>query len=187
MYKRQDADRYIEFLESHDQLENSQILNETKLALYKHLVTEKFNETDQFPDMGPIKKQPFKQLSPSADSHDSNFPSVNYESKSQKVDEHTENQFSTFNMSSMHWTDMLEIALIIAAGLLFLKHVRKYLRNRKKKEQAKRQADLVSQIQGTIPLSPLPINPAYASPPAPMLEDKTGGNNRGPRSCVQDL
>ena len=75
---------------------------------------------------------------------------------------------------------MLEIWLVIAVGLLFLKHFIKYMRSKKKKEQAKRQADLVSTIQGSIPLNPLPMNPAYASAPAApmMIEDKTFGNTK---------
>ena len=142
-------------------------------------VTENLDETNQSPSMGPTK-----QASPNSDSHNSNYALVNYESNSQTVDEHTENQYSTINMSSMHWTDLIEIGLLIAAGLLFPKHFLRYLKNRKKKEQARRLAELVFQIQGTIPLSTYSINSSYASAPAPMLEDKRGDNNRGSRSSV---
>ena len=134
--------------------------------------------------MPPIKKQPMMQLSPTSDTHDSKFALVNYETNYQTVDEHTENQFSTFNMSTLHLMDMFEIVLIIAAGLLFLKYFRRYLKKHKQKEEAKRQAQLLSTIQGSIPLSPLPVNPFFASAPVPMLEDKSTGNARGPRSSV---
>ena len=160
------------------------MLAKTRLGLENKDKTAKLDEISKSYNMPHIMKQPIKQLRPSSDSHNSKFALVNYESNSQMMDQHTENQFSTFNMSPLHWMDMLEIVLIIAAGLLFLKYFRRYLKKRKQKAEAKRQAQLLSTIQGSIPLSPLPVNPTFASAPVPMLEDKSTVNAIGSGSSV---
>ena len=97
------------------------------------------------------------------------------------MDEHTETAYSTFNMSSLHWTDTLEIILIGAAGLFFLRYLRRYPEKRRQREEAQRQAQLLSTIQGSIQLSPLPVNPSFASAPVRMIEDKSTQNSRGSR------
>ena len=48
-------------------------LTEIRESLEKEEETEKLDEIDQSSDMGPIKKQPIKKLSPTSDSHDSSF------------------------------------------------------------------------------------------------------------------
>ena len=91
-------------------------------------------------------------------------------------------------MSSIHWTDYLEIIVVVAIGMFVIKHIRKYLKNKKIKNQVKAQADLVSQIQGTIPMKLPPNSPTFASAPVQMmLEDKTGVNSRGSHGSVYKI
>ena len=80
--------------------------------------------------MGPLKQQP------SIESANQNFALINFESNSETLDNHVEKKYSAIDVSSIHWTDYLEIVIVVAAGLFFIKHLRKYLKNKKKKEQA---------------------------------------------------
>ena len=123
----------LQAIKSYNNLRDSQLLAETKLGL-ENKETAKLDEISKPHNMPPTNKE----LSPLSDSHDSKFALVNYESNSQVVDKHTENQYSTFNMSSLHWTDALEIILIVAAGLIFLRYLRRYLKKCRQREEAQR-------------------------------------------------
>ena len=166
----------LQFIKSSNKLRDSQLLAEYRLGLEKKR-TAKLVKTSTSHTMPPPKKE----INPSSDSHNSKFAIVNYESNSQVVDEHTETANSTFNISSIHWTDALEIILIGAAGLFIIRYIRKFLKKRREREEAQRQARLLSTIQGSIPLSPHPVNPSFASAPVPMIEDKSTQNTRGSR------
>ena len=135
--------------------------------------TEPFGEWNMPPNKKIIK--------PTSDSHDSNFALVNYESSQQVIDEHseTENNYqnNTFSLERLHWTDVLEIVLVGAAALFVIRYVRKFLKKRRQREEAQRQAQLVSTLQESIPMtSTMP-----PTAPVPMLEDKTLQNTRGTR------
>ena len=166
----------IQFIKSSNELRDSQLLTETRLGLEKKR-TAKLAETSNYHQMPPPKKE----INPSSNSHDSKFAIVNYESNSQVVNEHTETAYSTFNISSIHWTDALEIILIGAAGLFIIRYIRKFLKKRREREEAQRQAQLLSTIEGSIPLNTHPVNPRFPSAPVPMLEDKSSQNTRGTR------
>ena len=87
----------LQAIKSYHKLRDSQLLAETRLGL-ENKETAKLDKISKSNNMPPTNKE----LIPSSDSHDSKFALVNYESNSQVVDEHTDNQFSTFNMSSLH-------------------------------------------------------------------------------------
>ena len=144
-------------------------LTKIRQSLEKEEDTEELNELN----MPPNKKE----IKPSADSHDSNFAIVNYESSSQVVDEHSETAYSTFNISSLHWTDAIELILIGADSLFIIRYIRKFLKKRRQREEAHRQAQLVSTLQESIPMS----STVFPSAPVPMLEDKSIQNTRGTR------
>ena len=131
--------------------------------------TEELDESN----MPPNKKV----INPSSDSHDSNFAIVNYESSQQTIDEHTEVENNTFSLSRLHWTDSLEIILVGAAALFLFRYVRKFLKKRRQREEAARQAQLVSTLQESIPMSTM----TPTAPGVPMLEDKSLQNTRGMR------
>ena len=162
----------INFIKSSNELRDSQLLAETKLGIEKEN-SAKLVEKSKSLRMPPPKKQ----INPSADSHDSNFAIVNYESSQQVIDEHTETTNSTFNLSSLHWTDALEIILIGAAVLFIFRYIRKFLKKRRQREEAHRQAQLVSTLQESILMS----STMFPLAPVPMLEDKSIQNTRATR------
>ena len=121
-----------------------------------------------------------KTIKPRSDSHNSNYALVNYESSQQVIDDHTETENNyennTFSFEKLHWTDALEIVLVGAAALFIIRYVRKFLKKRRQREEATRQAQLVSTLQDSIPMtSTMPPT----APMVPMLEDKTLQSNRG--------
>ena len=173
---------YILYCSAHSKLTDSQIKEnieriKKKIEIYEKSDSEgaeNLDKNDQPTGMGPLKQQP------SLDNHTQNFSLMNYESNSENFD--NENDYSTIDISSIHWTDYLEIIVMVAVVIVVIKHIRKYLKIKKKKKPAKAPADLVFQIHGTIPMSPPPNNPTLAFTPVQMmLKDKTGGNSRG--SC----
>ena len=151
----------IQFIKASNKLKHSQILAETKLGIDKKRVAKLVEANNSQSQMPPPKKR----INPSADSHDSNFAIVNYESSQQVIDEHTETANNTFSLSSLHWTDALEIILIGAAGLFVMRYIRKFLKKRRQREEAHRQAQLVSTLQESIPMS----STVFPSAPVPML------------------
>ena len=71
----------------------------------------------------------------------------------------------------------MEIVLVGAAALFVIRYVRKFLKKRRQREEAQRQAQLVSTLQESIPMtSTMP-----PTAPVPMLEDKTLQNTRDTR------
>ena len=124
--------------------------------------------------MAPNKKV----INPSSDSHDKNFALVNYESSQQIIDEHTEVENNTFSFSRLHWTDSLEIILVGAAALFLIRYVRKFLKKKRQREEVARQAQLVSTLQESIPMSST-MTPT--APGIPMLEDKAPYSTRATR------
>ena len=73
---------------------------------------EKEEDTEELDKLNmPSNK---KIINPTSDSHDSNFALVNYESSQQTIDEHTEVENNTFSLSRLHWTDSLEIILVLS-------------------------------------------------------------------------
>ena len=135
---------------------------------------EKDTEELEDSNMAPNKKV----INPSSDSHDSNFAIVNYESSQQTIDEHSEVENNTFSLSRLHWTDSLEIILVGAAALFLIRYVRKFLKKRRQREEAARQAQLVSTLQESIPMSST-MTPT--APGIPMLEDKASYSTRATR------
>ena len=128
--------------------------------------------TEPFGKMAPNKKT----VKPTSDSHNSNYALVNYESKQQVVDEHqeVENNYenNTFSFERLHWTDCLEIILVGAAALFVLRYIQKYMKKRRQREESARQAQLVSTLQDSIPMTSIPT-----APMVPMLEDRSAQNN----------
>ena len=121
-----------------------------------------------------------KSVKPTSDSHNSNYALVNYESSQQIVDEHqeTENNFenNTFSFEKLHWTDCLEIILVGAAALFVLRFIQKYMKKRRQREESARQAQLVSTLQDSIPMT----TSIPTAPMVPMLEDRSAQNiNKG--------
>ena len=57
----------------------------------------------------------------SMDSHASKFALVNYKSNQETFDNHVENDYNTLAMKSIHWTDWLEIIVVLAVGIFALK------------------------------------------------------------------
>ena len=145
-------------------------LTEIRQSLEKEEDTGELDESN----MPPNKKV----INPTSDSHDSNFALVNYESSQQTIDEHTEVENNTFSLSRLHWTDSLEIILVGAAALFLIRYVRKFLKKRRQREEAARQAQLVSTLQESIPISSTMIPTA---PSVPMLEDKVSQSTRATR------
>ena len=165
----------LQFIKASNEIKHSQILKETKLGLNKKRLIADFRGINK-----TLKNQmppPKKIINPSSDSHDSNFALVNYESSQQTIDEHTEVENNTFSLSRLHWTDSLEIILVGAAALFLIRYVRKFLKKRRQREEAQRQAQLVSTLQESIPMN----NTVFPSAPVPMLEDKSLQNTRGTR------
>ena len=96
-----------EFIKSYSQLKNSELLKETELSLQKNSVkAENLDKINQDTGMGPLEQQP------SLDTHNQNFALINYESNSETLDNHVENEYSTIIMSSIHWTDFFEIEIL---------------------------------------------------------------------------
>ena len=166
----------IQFIKASNELKHSRILAETKLGLNNKRLFADFKGVNE-----TLKSQmppPKKIINPSSDSHDLNFALVNYESSQQTIDEHTEVENNTFSLSRLHWTDSLEIILVGAAALFLIRYVRKFLKKRRQREEAQRQAQLVSTLQESIPMSSTMIPTA---PSVPMLEDKVSQSTRATR------
>ena len=149
-------------------------LAEVKQSLGKD--TEELEDSLEDSSMAPNKKV----VHPSSDSHNSNFALVNYESNQQTVDEHTELENNTFSFSRLHWTDSLELILVGAAALCLIRYVMKFLKKKRQREEAARQAQLVSTLQESIPMSSTTTMTPTA-PGIPMLEDKASYSTRATR------
>ena len=137
---------------------------------------EESEDIEPFGKMAPNKKT----IKPRTDSHNSNYALVNYESNQQLTDDHTEveNNYenNTFSFEKLHWTDALELVLVGAAALCLIRYIRKYMKKRREREESARQAQLVSTLQDSIPMT---SNVSPTAPMVPMLEDRTLQSNRG--------
>ena len=152
------------FYKAYSQVKDSQIKKEAKLSYLSDIEKSgKLFKESQPTDMGPLKQ------SLSLDNHNSNFALVNYESNQETLDNHVKNDYNTLAMKSIHWTDRLEIIVVVAIGIFAIKQLRNYFNNKKKKKHAKAQSELITQLQSTIPMSPPPVNPTFASAPVQMM------------------